>query len=1182
MKKTTSMLKLQILILLIGTCIFLPLQAAFADQYVWENFERPPPLSMGTLEPRIAYDFFDASRWNGGAVPPDRMLIPHAVTFRLHIVPDTSDPANAPVVLSSHDYTIEFDPLEDITADDDLTYTHFWFEHTGMGAATFRHLSGDLTITSSFAVAEGTPDDLLWPGGSIYRMEGGTLNLLGYPNIIGTLGSRHTLFELTGGVVNGPLNIGSRGVGHYAQTGGVYNTTRNCSIGRLYLTNDEAPEDVGVATFTMTGGEANINWLNAGGRYGSALLDLSGGTFNFQQVVLGTPGMRPATMIIRGNARVNPDAGNTHVLYITAEPGETSEVIQSGQTEAFYSMLKLTKNTKYTLSSGDVYVRGIYNNGYFMQSGGLVRIIPPPYPTSPYYKTSLSTGNSGTYDLSGGELSSETISVNGSGLFLQSGGTVTADELIVNGEYRQQAGVINAGTVTNNGAMSFLCDASTEISFGDLIIGEEGFLAADSGCAITVSGNFTNQSTQNTQLDAAEATLRFGGNDPDNTTHSISVTGDDFGADPDGFENNFAWRVLQIAPGNSLVLSGSPGKALYVRTLSGLSISGAAVSNITGNGLNIYYNGNAECGTYDLQNGGQLIPVQAFFRTGLVPDTGQTASYTDVFGEDSDYTANPQSFTKLDESGNELASGATVFSMVRDNVTGLIWEVKHNKDETVNYDDPNDGDNKYTWYNGTTGQPCDGTIDAYPCRAYCFDTLDFLNDLNSANYGGRNDWRLPTQKELASLFQFVNSAASGSAIDVTYFPSMYYIHFDYLTYWTSTLFPENEYLDVSYVNFYSGGTWEGPFYSSLYVRAVSGSEQAANDFVNNSDGTVTDQATGLMWQLSAPSDNVPDLLNPIDADNTRPWEDALVWAEELILNNDGAWTSGAPNASGAKYDDWRLPNAKELFSLVDENHFSPSIDAAYFPNTLGGFKYWSSTVAAPNTTSSKTINFGWGQFGWQDQQRDWYCTRAVRGGYRSCGIEIFKDSDGDGLPDSVEDKNGNGIVDPGETDPFDADTDDDGIIDGIEDTNHNGIVDAGETNPCSSDSDADGVQDGTEIGLTTSAISIDTDLSVFIADEDTASITYPTIPDTDGDGFTDGEEDSNYNGVVELGETDPTTKMGDVDGNGIQDLTDLLLALKGMSGLENSGSFAGDRNGDGKIGLAEAIYILQKVVTESD
>ena len=63
-----------------------------------------------------------------------------------------------------------------------------------------------------------------------------------------------------------------------------------------------------------------------------------------------------------------------------------------------------------------------------------------------------------------------------------------------------------------------------------------------------------------------------------------------------------------------------------------------------------------------------------------VPDTGQEQSYTDTFGEDSDYTINPQSYTKLDEYGNELPDDALIWVMVRDNVTGLIWEVKGAKD----------------------------------------------------------------------------------------------------------------------------------------------------------------------------------------------------------------------------------------------------------------------------------------------------------------------------------------------------------------------------------------------------------------------------------------------------------------------------------------------------------------------
>ncbi|MFH1162839.1 MAG: hypothetical protein V1852_02105 [Pseudomonadota bacterium] len=71
-----------------------------------------------------------------------------------------------------------------------------------------------------------------------------------------------------------------------------------------------------------------------------------------------------------------------------------------------------------------------------------------------------------------------------------------------------------------------------------------------------------------------------------------------------------------------------------------------------------------------------------------LPDTGQTTSYTDTFGEDSDYTINSQSYTKLDSNGNALPLSATEWVMIKDNLTGLIWENKtndggiHDKDNT--------------------------------------------------------------------------------------------------------------------------------------------------------------------------------------------------------------------------------------------------------------------------------------------------------------------------------------------------------------------------------------------------------------------------------------------------------------------------------------------------------------------
>ena len=75
-------------------------------------------------------------------------------------------------------------------------------------------------------------------------------------------------------------------------------------------------------------------------------------------------------------------------------------------------------------------------------------------------------------------------------------------------------------------------------------------------------------------------------------------------------------------------------------------------------------------------------------RTGRIPDTGQTTSYTETFGEDADYAINPQSYTKLNSNGKDLPDSATEWAMIRDNVTGLIWENKtdgdgiHDKDNT--------------------------------------------------------------------------------------------------------------------------------------------------------------------------------------------------------------------------------------------------------------------------------------------------------------------------------------------------------------------------------------------------------------------------------------------------------------------------------------------------------------------
>lgn len=87
----------------------------------------------------------------------------------------------------------------------------------------------------------------------------------------------------------------------------------------------------------------------------------------------------------------------------------------------------------------------------------------------------------------------------------------------------------------------------------------------------------------------------------------------------------------------------------------------------------------------------------------------------------------------------------------------------------------------------------------------------------------------------------------------------------------------------------------------------------------NGDGTVTDVATGLIWQQQ-------------DDAIVRTHAEAIIYCESLNL---------------AGVSDWRLPNIKELASIIDYRSDSPAIDVVAFPETRQ--TYWSATLAASNT-----------------------------------------------------------------------------------------------------------------------------------------------------------------------------------------------------------------------------------------
>lgn len=94
-------------------------------------------------------------------------------------------------------------------------------------------------------------------------------------------------------------------------------------------------------------------------------------------------------------------------------------------------------------------------------------------------------------------------------------------------------------------------------------------------------------------------------------------------------------------------------------------------------------------------------------------------------------------------------------------------------------------------------------------------------------------------------------------------------------------------------------------------------------FIDNGDGTITDKATGLMW---AKDGNGVGCYNG----QQRNWEQAIDWAINLVF---------------AGHEDWRLPNIKELMSIVDYDRINPAIDPIFFPNTKSSY-YWSSTTLA--------------------------------------------------------------------------------------------------------------------------------------------------------------------------------------------------------------------------------------------
>lgn len=223
--------------------------------------------------------------------------------------------------------------------------------------------------------------------------------------------------------------------------------------------------------------------------------------------------------------------------------------------------------------------------------------------------------------------------------------------------------------------------------------------------------------------------------------------------------------------------------------------------------------------------------------------------------------------------------------------------------------------------------------------------------------GGLTDWRLPFAHE---AFSILNHGAANPALDTRVFPR------SSAEYWWAS---ETRSGDPTRVWVTNAGGGIGPHPKSetlsaggakrFHVRCVHSSLHAdslRSSLTDNNDGTITDNHTGLMWQKA-------DFSAALD------WEGALNCSEGLSLGG---------------YNDWRLPNIKELQSINDEHAANPSLDRTYFAGTLPG-EYWSSTTLFNQPASAWTVDFTYGIASYRPKNTA-LRVRSVRGGFAGLAI----------------------------------------------------------------------------------------------------------------------------------------------------------------------------------------------------
>jgi len=417
-----------------------------------------------------------------------------------------------------------------------------------------------------------------------------------------------------------------------------------------------------------------------------------------------------------------------------------------------------------------------------------------------------------------------------------------------------------------------------------------------------ISGNVSYSDKTSTFIPSSQLTS--------NTFYTASLSTNVEDLSNNAIENNYSWTFttgpfLVLAKSVSSVMNFTRNITLSSHTnlpnLTYSIVSQPSHGSLLINGSTALYTPTSEYKgsdlfTYKANNGNENSSTENINITvnpPLFSDTGQTTSYTHTHGEDSDYSINPPSYTNNGD------------GTVTDNVTELVWQ-----------------------------QPQGNSLqDWYASKNYCENLI----------LGSKNDWRLPTVKELSGILDL---GEHNPTISTVFSGASFWNH------WTSTAYMPNT-DKVWNVDFYFGQLeYQYKDHSNSYeVRCVRG-RTVAEDLVDNNNGTVLDNNTGLIWQQGE--------------SNAKNWESSINYCESLTLSSK---------------TDWRMPNYIELQSIVDYSRSEPAINKTYFPNTVLS-KYWSSTNMDYDSTPTGDkwcVYFSDGKVFWYNKIETNY-VRCVRGG----------------------------------------------------------------------------------------------------------------------------------------------------------------------------------------------------------